>query len=164
MRSAIEASGGRVDKFIGDRIIALFGVNGNNEDGANHALKAAHEMSLRLKKMNEKLKNDLKVPLSVGIGIHHGPVIVGTIGYWTATQITAISDTVNTASRLEALTKDCGVQLLASSEVKIAAQIDLKSFEKIEIRVRTQTLCIQKINLASELPISLLIESSPDQA
>ena len=79
--------------------------------------------------MNEKLKNDLKVPLSVGIGIHHGPAVVGTIGYGTATQITAIGDIGNTASRLEALTKDCGVQLLVSPEVKNATQIDMNSFE-----------------------------------
>jgi adenylate cyclase len=165
MGSAIEVSGGRVDKFIGDGIMALFGVSGNNEDGANQALKAAHEMSLRLKKMNEQLKNDLKVPLTVGIGIHHGPAIVGTMGYGTATQITAIGDTVNTASRLEALTKDHGVQLLVSSEIENATQIDLRSFEQIEVGVRgrTQTLCIRKIDSASDLSISPLTESSPEQ-
>ncbi len=99
MGIAIEDAGGRIDKFIGDGIMALFGVQDGTEDGANQALVAACEMSIRLKRINEQLKNDLDSPLRLGIGIHQGPVIVGTMGYGTATQITAIGDTVNTASR-----------------------------------------------------------------
>jgi adenylate cyclase len=153
MGTAIEDAGGRVDKFIGDGIMALFGVDDDDNSGADQALRAACEMSLRLQRMNEQLKTDLASPLRLGIGIHQGPVIVGTMGHGAATQITAIGDTVNTASRLESLTKDHGVQLMVSSAVESSAEVNLASFEqlKVEVRGRSQSLLVRKINSACDL-------------
>jgi len=153
MGTAIENAGGRIDKFIGDGIMALFGVDDENSNGANQALIAAHQMSIRLQQMNERLKNDLANPLRLGIGIHHGPAIVGTMGHGAATQITAIGDTVNTASRMEDLTKEFGVQLLVSSTVEEKAALDLTAFEHVEVNIRgrTQSLKVRKIGSASDL-------------
>ena len=125
----IQGAGGRIDKFIGDGIMALFGTEGGAENNAQQTLTAAREMSLSLELINERLKNDLNEPLHLGIGIHRGSAIVGTMGHGAATQITAIGDTVNTAARLESITKHFGIQLLVSSAVEAEATADLSGFE-----------------------------------
>ncbi len=154
MGTAIEGAGGYIDKFIGDGIMALFGTGAEPGRGADQALAAAREMSVRLEKMNEQLKNDLSAPLRLGIGIHHGTAIVGTMGHGAATQVTAIGDTVNTASRLEALTKEQAVQLLVSAALENATTMDLKGFELVElgVRGRSQSIKARKIDSASDLP------------
>lgn len=155
MGTAIEGAGGRVDKFIGDGIMALFGIAGESENSARQALVAARKMSIRLQQINERLKNDLSEPLRLGIGIHLGPAIVGTMGHGEAAQITAIGDTVNTAARLEAMTKEFSIQLLVSSAIENAAGIDLAAFEKadIELRGREESLCVRKISFAGDLVV-----------
>jgi len=154
MGAAIETSGGRIDKFIGDGIMALFGVDGSLEDGARHAVAAAKAMADNLKKLNESLKDDLDQPLRIGIGIHGGPAIVGELGYRKTRGLTAVGDTVNTASRLETLTKDFVVQLVVSTEVAEAAGVDLSDFpiEEVAIRGREETLPVHLVKDASRLP------------
>ncbi|MGE3781372.1 MAG: adenylate/guanylate cyclase domain-containing protein, partial [Alphaproteobacteria bacterium] len=129
MGRAIETAGGRVDKFIGDGIMALFGVECDPQLACRQALEAARLMSLRLDELNEGLREELRAPLRIGIGVHAGPAIVGEIGYAGAAPLTAIGDTVNTASRLEGLAKDYGCELVVSYDVIERAGIDRGSFE-----------------------------------
>lgn len=136
MGEAIEQGGGRVDKFIGDGIMALFGVDQNARDGATSALKAAQGMAMKLDELNELLKDDLPAPLRIGIGIHAGPAIVGEMGYGPAISVTAIGDTVNTSSRLEAKTKDFGAQLIVSEHVAALAGLQTGNLRREEIEVR----------------------------
>ncbi|MDE0780571.1 MAG: adenylate/guanylate cyclase domain-containing protein [Alphaproteobacteria bacterium] len=136
MGEAIEQAGGQVDKFIGDGIMALFGVDGNPRDGATSAIKAAQGMSENLDELNALLKDDLPTPLRIGIGIHSGPAIVGEMGYSHAISITAIGDTVNTSSRLEAKTKDFGAQLIFSGRVAELSGLDSNTLRHEEIQVR----------------------------
>jgi adenylate cyclase len=154
MGAAIEASGGRIDKFIGDGIMALFGVDDNLSDGARHAIAAAKAMADNLEKLNDSLENDLDEPLRIGIGLHGGPAIVGELGYRKTRGVTAVGDTVNTASRLEALTKDFAVQLVLSTEVATAAGLDLSSYpiEEVSIRGREESLPVHLVKDASGLP------------
>lgn len=136
MGEAIEGAGGRVDKFIGDGIMALFGVDENAKYGATSALKAAQGMAEKLDELNELLKADLPEPLRIGIGVHAGPAIVGEMGYGPAISVTAIGDTVNTSSRLEAKTKDFGAQLIVSEHVAELASLDATTLRREEIEVR----------------------------
>src|SRR5882672_482647 len=106
MGTAVEASGGQVDKFIGDGVMALFGVGSRPSEGCRQALAAARRMSESLRDLNQSLAGDVADPLRIGIGIHAGPAIVGEMGHGRATSVTAVGDTVNTASRLETLTKE----------------------------------------------------------
>ncbi len=154
MGRAIEGAGGRVDKFIGDGIMALFGVESGVEAGSRAALAAAAAMAERLVHLNQVLSADLTSPLRIGIGIHAGPAIVGEMGFGQTVSTTAIGDAVNTASRLEAMTKDQGVQLIVSEDVARHAAADLQHFPATEIMVRgrTQPLTIRSIPLASDLP------------
>jgi len=154
MGRAVEAAGGRLDKFIGDGVMALFGIESGAQAGCQEALAAARTMSERLGDLNASLQGDLDRPLRIGIGIHCGPVIVGEMGYGATTAITAIGDAVNTASRLETLTKTYACELVVSEETVARAGIDLSAFprQEIEIRGKREMLTVRTLASAAELP------------
>jgi adenylate cyclase len=153
MGEAVEASGGHLDKFIGDGVMALFGVTSDPARGCRQALDAAVAMAQALEVLNQALAQDLSEPLRIGIGIHSGPVIVGQMGYGHARTLTAIGDAVNTASRLESASKEFHAQLMVSDDVARRAGVDLSSFERheIEVRGRTTALPIWVIPSATDL-------------
>ncbi|HEX7928952.1 MAG TPA: adenylate/guanylate cyclase domain-containing protein, partial [bacterium] len=154
MGEAIESSGGYLDKFIGDGIMALFGLRDGVQQGALNALAAAKLMAQRLEEMNARLTLDLVTPLKLGIGIHVGHVIVGEMGYKRATSLTAIGDSVNVASRLESATKVAECQLLVSQDVAAKGQADLSAFplRQLKVRGREEPLRVYIIPTAAELP------------
>jgi len=122
MLAAIEAEGGLVDKFIGDAIMAVFGVPERRPDAAAAAARAAAGMQAALTAHNaERAARDLP-PLRQGIGVHHGPAVVGNIGTSARMQYTVIGDVVNVASRLEAATKELEVGVLVSADAVAAAR------------------------------------------
>ncbi|MDY0883980.1 adenylate/guanylate cyclase domain-containing protein [Dongia soli] len=136
MGEAVNASGGRVDKFIGDGVMALFGLTGTPQEACRQAVDAAARMSINLDQLNLLFDQDLKQPLRIGIGIHVGTVIVGEMGFAGAQALTAIGDTVNTASRLENATKEFDCQLLLSSEVAALAGLRLDDLTPHDIPLR----------------------------
>ena len=156
MGRAVEAAGGRVDKFIGDGVMALFGIERDPRAACREALAAARLMGERLEELNQSLRGELDQPLRIGIGIHVGPTIVGEMGYGSVTAITAIGDAVNTASRLETLTKTYGCQLVVSEETVLRAGLDLSAFpsHEIEIRGKRDMLVVRTVASARELAAS----------
>lgn len=136
MGAAVEQAGGSLDKFIGDGVMALFGIENGPEEGARKALQAARLMAIALEEMNTNLQNDLPNPFRLGIGIHIGEAIVGEMGYREAISITAIGDAVNTASRLETANKDFGSQLIFSEKLAKIGNIDTSGLRQEEIMVR----------------------------
>jgi len=136
MGAAVEAADGRLDKFIGDGVMALFGIDRGVEDGCVRALAAAVEMGRRLEDLNRELAHDLDAPLRIGIGIHAGPAIVGQMGYGEAAAITAIGDTVNVASRLEAASKEFAAELVLSADLAARAGIDTGGLTGHEVALR----------------------------
>ena len=154
MGGAVERAGGRIDKFIGDGIMALFGLDSGADRGCREALAAAKAMAGRLVELNRALEHDLPEPLRIGIGIHVGPAIVGEMGYGAAVSVTAVGDCVNIASRLETLTKSFGAQLVLSEALAARAGIDLDDVPRheIEIRGRVERLRILALPSALELP------------
>lgn len=119
MVNIIKKHGGTVDKFIGDAIMALFGTPISYEDNARRAVRAAYEMREALESVPLEdlvLPNGMK--FDIGIGIHYGDVIAGSLGSKDKTDYTVIGDNVNLASRLEGLTKTYGTQVLVSQSVK----------------------------------------------
>jgi adenylate cyclase len=150
---AVEAAGGRLDKFIGDGVMAIFGLDSGPQVACRQALDAARRMAHALDDLNEALSGDLNQPLRIGIGLHAGPTIVGEMGYERATQLTVIGDTVNTASRLETLTKEFGVELVVSQELLDQAGTDLPTStgHEVEIRGRQGRLAVRAVKRATEL-------------
>jgi adenylate cyclase len=157
MGTAVEAAGGQVDKFIGDGVMALFGVGGNAAEGCRQAIAAARLMSENLDEMNRTLAHDLPTPLRIGVGINVGAVIVGEMGFARATSVTAIGDSVNTASRLETLTKEFRCQLIVAQAVADKAGIDLAVFPRheIEVRGRVGMMAIRVVEDARTLPVEV---------
>lgn len=119
MAEAIEDTGGFVDKFMGDGIMAIFGMDEPTSIGAARAIAAARAMGGVLDGLNQSMKEELPTPLSMGIGIHTGHAILGRIGAASrsklAASLTALGETVNIASRLESKTKDIGQQVAVSA-------------------------------------------------
>ncbi len=119
MCTVIKKYGGTVDKFIGDAIMALFGAPVSYEDNARRAVAAAYEMREALETV---ALEDLVMPegmkFNIGIGIHYGDVIVGSIGSNDKTDYSVIGDNVNLASRMEGLTKTYGSMILVTDAVK----------------------------------------------
>lgn len=119
MCRVIKKYGGTVDKFMGDAIMALFGAPVSYEDNCRRAVCAAQEMRTQLDSIE---LGDLILPagmkFNIGIGIHYGDVIVGSIGSEDKTDYSVIGDNVNLASRLEGLTKTYGTMILVSQAVK----------------------------------------------
>jgi adenylate cyclase len=113
-----ERHGGMVNKFLGDGFLALFGVGGSLKPHADAAVAAAIEMLNALPRLNSELALPGEAALAIGIGIHTGPAIVGSIGSPNRLEYTAIGSTVNFASRVEGLTKQLGTQLLVTESTR----------------------------------------------
>ena len=118
----ITAQGGRVDKYLGDGFLALFEA-GPADAVAGAALKATEGVGAALEQFNAAMAADGEHPLQVGIGLHLGTVVLGEIGTADHAPRTLIGNTVNASSRLEAETKQLGVELLVSRAVIEAAGI-----------------------------------------
>ena len=112
----LDRHGGIVNKFLGDGFLALFGAPLEAPDPAHRAVAAAREMLDATSRINE----ETSWPLRIGIGIHLGEVVAGNIGSPRRKEYTVIGDTVNFASRLEALNKDFNSQFLISEAVRDA--------------------------------------------
>ncbi len=114
MIEIVDRSNGIINKFLGDGFLAIFGAPLDDPKAAANALAAAHGMLAAVDRWN-KTRPDKA--LRVGIGIHLGKAVTGTVGSPQRKEYTVIGDTVNLAARLEQLTKETGAQLLVSSAV-----------------------------------------------
>jgi class 3 adenylate cyclase len=117
MVTAIHDAGGTLDKFIGDGIMAFFGAPNRLENPCDAALGAAQEMLVRMERYNDARLARGQDEVRMGIGLHYGEVVVGQVGSRTRREFTAVGDVVNTASRLEGLTKDQGLPVVVSDAV-----------------------------------------------
>jgi len=133
---AVEENKGRIDKFIGDGVMAIFDKDTTISKNCKNALKGAAMITTYLNELNDELSTDDIEPLRLGIGIHSGNAIIGKMGYGEASTDTAIGDTVNVASRLEQLTKDYSCQLMFSSTVAEKAEIDKTKLNSVKTKIR----------------------------
>jgi len=140
MVAEIRAEGGVVDKYIGDAIMAVFGVPSERPDDALRALRAAARMQVALQRHNAGRAERGLVALVHGVGVHYGAMVAGNIGTAERMQYTVIGDAVNLASRLESATKDHRVNVLISEEAVRAAETiglrlpPLRELGAIEVR------------------------------
>jgi adenylate cyclase len=143
MHAALRATGGYYAQFRGDGLLALYGLGGASEtrlpDACRAALEAAADMQARIERLNESMGQELKAPLRIGIGIHAGVAIVGILGPPQEPIYSAIGDMVNTAARLENMTKSFGCTLVVSAEVLRQAGIDAEAGIEHQVRVRGKT-------------------------
>ncbi|AYG69415.1 MULTISPECIES: adenylate/guanylate cyclase domain-containing protein [unclassified Rhizobium] len=132
----IEENGGRMDKFIGDGAMALFGLRTTPKEANRQALKAAAAIVQEIDKLSAELADELAAPLEIAIGLHSGSAVVGSMGYGSVKNVTAIGDTVNVASRLESAAKEFNSALVFSEPVARLSEVDMEGIESREIAVR----------------------------
>ncbi len=125
MATALKDTNGHYAQFNGDGLMAIYGLDDDFETGCRQALHGAAEMFRRLDRLNLRFAGELSEPLRIGIGIHGGDAIVGTMGPPASPILSAIGDAVNIAARLEAETKVVGRPLIVSRVVADAAGMDL---------------------------------------
>lgn len=163
MGRAIEHQGGHIDKFIGDGVMALFGMHTDLSSGCLSAIQAAQSMERELEALNDRLAMDLNEPLRMSIGIHCGHVIVGRMGYGRTIGLTAVGDPVNTASRLEGMTRELRCNLVVSEDVLKQTEIlsEGLSSHEISVRGRQAPLKVYALQSAVELLQKGTTESQP---
>jgi adenylate cyclase len=151
--SAITSTGGLPNQFIGDGFMAIFGIDTSAAEACGQALEAARLIEWHVGELNHALANELPQLLEVGIGIHGGEVIIGTLGYREHATMTAIGETVHIASRLQDLTKEYDCQLVVSDIVGTTAGISLEIFPRREVQVRglRAPLAVRVIDNAASL-------------
>ena len=117
MTQCVHQAGGTVDKFIGDGMMCFFGAPQPLARPASAAVAAARDMLVRLERLNAAFTAQGLEPIAIGIGLHVGEAVVGHVGSDDRNEYTAIGDAVNTASRIEGLTKQLGHALIISKDV-----------------------------------------------
>ncbi|WP_162820243.1 adenylate/guanylate cyclase domain-containing protein [Microvirga calopogonii] len=133
---SVEDAGGYIDKFIGDGVLALFGLKTTPQQAARQALDAALRIKAALTHLNEEYESEFEHPLKIAMGLHAGPAIVGQMGYGQATSLTAVGDTINAASRLEGLAKELDVELVISEDLATRAGLDLSDRDRQIVQIR----------------------------
>ena len=136
MVEVIFASGGILDKYIGDAIMAVFGAPMQNPFDADNALKAANEMLRALSRVNERRAGEGKQQFEIGVGLSTGEVMAGNIGSVKRMEYTVIGDTVNLAARLESATKHYGVTILLSEATvsRLTSRADLREVDLVRTK------------------------------
>jgi len=135
MGNAVLNHQGHIDKYIGDGLMALFGVTESNARSAClNAVTTALQMIEELEKLNRYLKKNFGETFEIGIGIHFGEVVLGELGHPNNRHFTAIGDAVNVASRVESATKEAATPILISH----CAYAQIK--DDIEIQGELETL------------------------
>ncbi|WP_027534473.1 adenylate/guanylate cyclase domain-containing protein [Bradyrhizobium sp. WSM3983] len=137
----LDRNGGIVNKFLGDGFLALFGAPLEAADAAHRAVAAGREMLTAMDHINAQTS----WPLRIGIGIHFGEVVAGNIGSPRRKEYTVIGDTVNFASRLEALNKEFGSQFLISASVREALGddgVDAVALGEVTVRGYEQKVAV----------------------
>lgn len=133
---SVEDAGGYIDKFVGDGVLALFGLKAAPEEAARQAVDAARRIHASLADLNADYASEFERPLKIAMSLHAGPAIVGEMGYGQATSLTAVGDTINAASRLEGLAKELDVELVISEHLATRAGLDLSRHERQTVMIR----------------------------
>ncbi|HEY1794702.1 MAG TPA: adenylate/guanylate cyclase domain-containing protein [Stellaceae bacterium] len=148
MTEIVMAHHGTIDKYMGDGIMAFWNAPLDDPDHAKHAVEAAQEMRARVVTLNEAAVEEARRqdrvyrPIRIGIGINTGEVCVGNFGSHQRFDYSIIGDSVNTASRLEGLTKTYGVELVIGEETAARLDMPLIELDLVAVKGKSQALHI----------------------
>src|SRR3982074_525784 len=141
---AVVDAGGQPNQFVGDGLLALFGLDVDPTTACRQAMRAASMVASNVEYMNHEFASELQQPIQFGIGIHGGEVIIGDIGFRDHTVFTALGDAVNVAARLQDMTKTLNCTVIVSEEVCKSAGVasDLLMRTEVSIRGRDEPMTV----------------------
>ena len=147
MVDVITDEGGMLDKFIGDAVIAIFGIPFPHEDDPDRAVKAAIRMMNELREFNERLVRSGRQAIDIGIGLNTGHVISGNIGSPKRMDYTVIGDGVNLAARLESATKQYGAHILISQSCLdgLKSSYRLRLVDNVVVKGKTEPVGVYEL-------------------
>jgi adenylate cyclase len=145
--SVVTKNGGVVDKFVGDAVLALWGVPLGDEQRTEKALKACLDLRHELEALNHSRAAQGWPPLQIGMGVNDGEVVAGNIGSTSRMEFTVIGDAVNTASRVQTLAKDRKTDLLVTESVKqrVGARFKFGESETIQLRGKARDTVVYRV-------------------
>jgi len=133
---AVIDAGGQPNQFIGDGLLALFGIDAEPATACRQAMRAAALVAANVAHMNHQFAADLHEPIQFGIGIHGGEVIIGDIGFRDHKVFTAVGDAVNVAARLQDMTKSLNCQVVISEDVYKTSGIAVDELSQTQVAIR----------------------------
>jgi adenylate cyclase len=144
--SIINKYNGQINNFMGDGIMALFGVT-HPETAALDAVRAGLEMLQAVEAMQPYFEVHYKTNFRIGIGVHYGEVVLGAVGTGERRQLTAIGDAVNFAARIESANKDAGTEFLISEEMhdQVEKQVVIGKHCEFPIKGKTGTYSLHEV-------------------
>lgn len=147
MVDCIQREGGMLDKFIGDAIMAAFGIPLARNDDEDRAVRSAIAMIRELKIWNQKRIDEGKMPIHIGIGLNTDTVVSGNIGSQKRMDFTIIGDGVNLAARLESACKQYGAQILISefTYAKLKDTYRNRELDRVIVKGKTEPVGIYEI-------------------
>lgn len=155
-------NGGVIYQYVGDEISGLFGLDHANAERACRAsVRAALGMLDALDQLNKSLLDEFGVQITIGIGVHYGPAIVGEVGHPARRQFSVVGDHVNMASRIQAMNKSFGTNLLVSDSVIDHLPANTLTIEKAtsaQLRGKQEIVHLQAVNGFAELDHFLLVQ------
>lgn len=157
LSSALEETNGHYAQFNGDGLMALYGLQGSPDSACRDALAGAAAMVRRIDALSARLAGELQEPLRIGIGIHFGEAIVGSMGPPHSPIVSALGDNINIAARLESMTKDLGVTFCVSARTLEIAGINIAGMEIHALPVKGRERPVRVIgfkDLTSVVPAS----------
>lgn len=143
----IERNKGYIDSFIGDEVMALFGID-DDPHAPLRAVNAALEMLTAIDRLKPYMDAMYDRHFDVGIGIHYGEAVIGTIGTRKREKLTAIGDTVNVANRIERANKEAGTRLLISEDLheRVKQSIAVKDFIRVKLRGTSDRITLYEVS------------------
>jgi len=147
MVECIQKQGGILDKFIGDAIMAAFGIPISHEDDEDRAVRAAIHMITSLNDWNKKRAEQGKKPVRIGIGLNTDIIVSGNIGSPKRTDYTVIGDGVNLASRLESACKQYHASILISENThrKLKGTYRMRKVDRVVVKGKTEPVNIYEV-------------------
>jgi adenylate cyclase len=147
MVDCIQREGGMLDKFIGDAIMAGFGVPVAQEDSVDRALRASIAMMVELRRWNAQRASEGRAPIDIGIGLNTDAIVSGNIGSKKRMDYTMIGDGVNLASRLESACKQYGAHILVSEFTyrKARGTYRAREIDLVVVKGKTRPVAVYEI-------------------
>lgn len=151
--AAVRESGGLPNQFIGDSVMALFGLETDLDTACRQAVRAAVLIEQRMDVWSQGFEAQFGQPLDFGMGLHAGAVAVGQVGYEDTTTFSAVGEVVNTASRLQDYSKVAEARLVLSLDAARHAGVAeaLGTPERVAVRGRSEPLAVLHVRRLSTL-------------